>query len=150
VVDYVPYVAGGWMLFPSLGFWIAGQKGRWPFEGLFLGLLFGPFGCLIEALMPNVQPSAPASADGGAKVESAAQMAEARRRREEEAVRQGKLGLAEWQELSRAQDEWLVDTVLKFGWVRSLPEAAQAIVWGLLIALPVAVAMIVLLSRMAP
>jgi hypothetical protein len=38
--------------FAGLGYYVADQKGRSPAEGLLLGLLFGPLGCLIEALLP--------------------------------------------------------------------------------------------------
>jgi hypothetical protein len=37
----------------GLGAWIASQKQRDPSEGFILGLLFGPLGCLIEALLPS-------------------------------------------------------------------------------------------------
>src|SRR5260370_30727836 len=38
-----------------LGPYIAEQKGRNVWEGALLGLLFGPFGCLIEALLPTLE-----------------------------------------------------------------------------------------------
>lgn len=37
-----------------LGRWIARQKGRSKREGTILGLLFGPFGCLVEGLLPTL------------------------------------------------------------------------------------------------
>jgi hypothetical protein len=40
------------LLFACFGAWIAAAKGRSKTEGLILGLLFGPLGCLIEALLP--------------------------------------------------------------------------------------------------
>jgi hypothetical protein len=39
-----------WICFAGLGImYIAGQKGRPDAEGIILGLLFGPLGCLIDA-----------------------------------------------------------------------------------------------------
>lgn len=43
-------------LFSGLGAWIADQKHRDQAEGLLLGLLFGPLGCLIEAMLPTLEP----------------------------------------------------------------------------------------------
>lgn len=37
----------------AFGAWIAGQKNRDPIEGAILGGVFGPFGVLIEALLPT-------------------------------------------------------------------------------------------------
>ena len=39
-------------IFGSLGGWIAGQKGREFMEGVLLGGMFGPVGCIIEAVLP--------------------------------------------------------------------------------------------------
>lgn len=36
-----------------LGLFVSGQKQRPPMEGLILGVLFGPFGVLIAALLPT-------------------------------------------------------------------------------------------------
>jgi hypothetical protein len=47
------------LVFGGLGCWISSEKGREPAEGIFLGLLFGPLGCLIAVLMP-APPSAAA------------------------------------------------------------------------------------------
>lgn len=46
-------IAAFWIYWSALGYWIALQKRREPFEGLVLGLLFGPLGAIIEALLPN-------------------------------------------------------------------------------------------------
>jgi hypothetical protein len=43
----------GAALMAMLGAWVAVQKGREPVEGGTLGFLFGPFGVLIEALLPT-------------------------------------------------------------------------------------------------
>ncbi len=43
-----------WFLCACFGAWVACQKNRSGHEGFFLGVLFGPFGVLIEALLPNL------------------------------------------------------------------------------------------------
>lgn len=43
----------GWLLMGVFGGWVASQKNRSGGEGFALGLLFGPFGVLIEALLPT-------------------------------------------------------------------------------------------------
>jgi hypothetical protein len=48
-----------WLVFGVFGVWVACEKGRNELEGLFLGLFFGPFGVLIEALLPTVQRPTP-------------------------------------------------------------------------------------------
>lgn len=40
------------LAWPPLGGWVAAQKGRPIGEGVLLGLLFGPIGVLIAALLP--------------------------------------------------------------------------------------------------
>ncbi len=42
-----------WAVFGWFGAYIAEQKGRGSTEGFVLGFLFGPLGCLIEALLPT-------------------------------------------------------------------------------------------------
>jgi hypothetical protein len=42
-----------WASYAGLGAWIASQKDREPIEGLLLGLLYGPIGALVEALLPQ-------------------------------------------------------------------------------------------------
>ena len=44
-----------WLMFGFLGRWIASQKGRSKAEGTVLGCVFGPFGCLIEAVLPTIK-----------------------------------------------------------------------------------------------
>jgi hypothetical protein len=43
-------------VFGGLGAWVAAQKHRSVNEGFALGALFGVFGVLIEALLPNLAP----------------------------------------------------------------------------------------------
>lgn len=47
----------GMLAFGAFGGWVAFQKQRDPAEGAILGLLFGPFGVLVEALLPGCPPS---------------------------------------------------------------------------------------------
>jgi hypothetical protein len=44
----------GGVVFGMLGTWIASQKNRDSGEGFALGCLFGPFGALVEALLPTM------------------------------------------------------------------------------------------------
>ena len=46
-----------WLVWIPVGAYVAWQKGRSIFEGLVLGSL-GPFGALIEALLPTKSPRA--------------------------------------------------------------------------------------------
>jgi len=41
------------IVFGLLGGWVAGQCGREQTEGFLLGAFLGPFGVLIEALLPK-------------------------------------------------------------------------------------------------
>jgi hypothetical protein len=53
-------VAGiGLCITGGLGSWVATEKKRDGGEGFLLGLFFGPFGVLIEALMPTLPGPAP-------------------------------------------------------------------------------------------
>jgi hypothetical protein len=56
-----------WSLFAGLGYYVAIQKGRPPAEGLVLGLLFGPLGCLVAALLPGQDRRSKGTAAGGAR-----------------------------------------------------------------------------------
>jgi uncharacterized membrane protein len=50
-----------WGIFGGLGAWIADHKDRRRGEGLILGVLFGPLGVLVEALLPTGRPAQPAA-----------------------------------------------------------------------------------------
>jgi hypothetical protein len=41
------------VVWPALGRWVALEKNRSFREGVILGLLFGPFGVIVEALLPT-------------------------------------------------------------------------------------------------
>ncbi len=63
-MDFLLILIPIWMVMGALGAWVAMAKNRSPIEGLMLGFLFGPFGVLIAALMPNM-PSKDKQASGG-------------------------------------------------------------------------------------
>jgi hypothetical protein len=60
-MDYLVALVAAWLICAGLGSYVAVQKGRGGFEGFFFGLLLGPLGVLIAALMP-ASPVRPASA----------------------------------------------------------------------------------------
>jgi hypothetical protein len=45
------------LVFAYLGAWVAGQKHRNATEGAVLGLVFGPFGVIVEGLLPTLEPA---------------------------------------------------------------------------------------------
>lgn len=49
----------GILLWGPLGAWVASQKRRALGEGFVLGAVFGPFGVLIEALLPSASATPP-------------------------------------------------------------------------------------------
>ena len=53
-------LAIAWVAMVGLGAFIATVKRRPLPEGFILGLIFGPFGCLIEALLPTNPVDTPA------------------------------------------------------------------------------------------
>jgi hypothetical protein len=60
----IPVVVVVALVFGILGSWIAGQKRKDGGEGFILGLIFGPIGVIIEAVLPTpaqTPPSAPAA-----------------------------------------------------------------------------------------
>jgi hypothetical protein len=142
---------GIWATFPGYGAWIATVKRRNPGEGIILGLLLGPVGCVLEASLrertageveqerARFQEEAQARLEGE-KRRLAAFQAEVARRRKEARER------AEAARVRRAEAyarfaAWFDRAVLKFGWYKGLPEVAQPIVVGLLVALPIVVVM---------
>jgi hypothetical protein len=48
-----------WLAFGVAGYYVAGQKRRSTAEGFWMGVLFGPLGVLIEALLPTITPEKP-------------------------------------------------------------------------------------------
>ena len=47
------YFLFGWTSFAVLGAYVAGHKRRPAIEGVALGLIFGPVGCLVLAMLPT-------------------------------------------------------------------------------------------------
>lgn len=152
------------MVIRALVCWIASVKGRGTSEGGLPGFLFGPFGCLIEALLPNQMDSGPSPVQVVTITpEQAAQEQEQARRREYQgkrdvliAARQSKLDAEREAAQKRAAEarrqawEWFKRVVIRFGWFRALPETAQPIVVGLGLALPVNGVIVVLFQPVKP
>jgi hypothetical protein len=57
VEGFIVILMIGGAIFAGLGAWIASQKNRDQGEGMLLGCQFGPFGALVEALLPTLLPS---------------------------------------------------------------------------------------------
>jgi len=142
--DPLPIIIGlgaGCLVFGWLGSYIANQKQRGGGEGFALGILFGPLGCLIEALLPNVvPPPQPVVVPAPQPVVlTPAQIArQTQRMRAEQdridAERQARHG-AFWQfvdEINRRLWWWL-----SCQWYALLPEWLQPVVIGVAIAIPV-------------
>jgi hypothetical protein len=53
-VEFTTVVVVGAIVCGLLGSWVASQKRRGGGEGCLLGFLFGPFGVLIEAILPTI------------------------------------------------------------------------------------------------
>lgn len=138
------------LVFGFLGMWVADQKSRPSSEGFLLGLLFGPLGVLIEAVLPNGVPQAKVAvipedplvrqarliawrADQDDRMRRAA---EAARQREREQIEQLKQGVA----ASLGVIVSLATAPIRA--YRTIPEWAAPIVWGLLVAVPIVVALI--------
>lgn len=151
-----------WTIFAFLGSWIAVAKRRAGPEGFMLGLLFGPLGCLIEALLPNVSEAKYAE-----EQEAKRQRLQVKFDAEQElfralgnGARVASVGMATiLYRICRSSflatkaflirvTPWFQETIIRFGWYKSLPEIAQPIVLGLGVSLPlVAILVVVLRSR---
>ena len=71
-MEYVLLFAVMWAPFSGLGAFIASAKSRPVREGLLIGLLFGPLGCLIEALLPTgvaTRGASPARPEKGSAID---------------------------------------------------------------------------------
>ena len=81
--------------FGFLGYYIAGQKNRQTIEGFVLGLLFGPLGALIVALLPTlpettlISPRRSSDTNSSEAMERRARQAAKRREAEIKAGRAG-------------------------------------------------------------
>lgn len=67
--SFAPLDLAGRAVFGVLGAWVARQRRRRRWEGLALGGLFGPFGVLIEALLPAEAVASPVSASAPGRAE---------------------------------------------------------------------------------
>lgn len=144
-----------WLSFAGYGCWIASIKRRNPAGGALYGLLLGPIGCLaVATLRERTQQEVEAirarrREDAEARLEQevenrAASREEARRRREEARRRAGE-ARARRDVAFRRFSDWFDRAVLRFGWYEALPEVAQPIVIGLLVALPLVIVLILVM-----
>jgi hypothetical protein len=141
-------------VFAFLGGWIACQKNRDPAEGAFLGFLFGPFGCLIEAVLPTLPAPAASRPAAAARVSPPVETPAERDWREAETrLREAQLEKARRARLEdenrrcAEQREWRNRMLWRFGWYKALPETLQAIVLGFAVAAPVVAVIVRIASR---
>jgi hypothetical protein len=127
----------GLILWGPLGSWVAAQKGRGGMEGFLLGAVFGPFGVLVEALLPT---------DGRALEEGAA-AAELARRRDaayfEQARAESQRRRAELKARRARQAAFLAGLPGRI-WA-ALGEIGQPIAVALAVTIPVVVGLVILL-----
>lgn len=55
----------GWFVLSTFSAWVASQKGRSVFEGFVVGMMFGPLGVLVEAMLPSKVRPQSSGKDGG-------------------------------------------------------------------------------------
>jgi MFS family permease len=134
------------IVFGGLGLFVANAKNRPSGEGFCLGLLFGPLGALIEALLPNGKPPAPPQYFQPVARPSASPPRPIPPPKAEpfitpdaakEAIDRFDARLAAaWAFVVRAVKGLFggVAYSLSLAWVAELPEWAQPVVWGLGIA----------------
>jgi len=158
-----------WFSFGGFGAWIASVKNRPTNEGMLVGLFFGPLGCLVEALLPDGQPTLVVSrasdvgSDSVVEEESEAEVRirmraiqreqwqrerEARHREIEQRRRETVARLQTFGARRLAEARWGCRFFLGFGWYRALPEVAQPIVLGLAISLPIVLAIMFMMGGM--
>ena len=142
-----------WLIFAILGMWIANQKHREGGEGFILGLLFGPIGCLIEAILPNgTQPAkreysalavekareearAHAQRITAENAQRAAIRDEADRRVKAEAEAARVARVARVSARNKAYRAMGIEPG-PFAWFKALPDVVQALTIGLVLAIP--------------
>lgn len=167
-MDDIPAIWAGaaffWLFMMILGAFIAKEKNRAAEEGFMLALLFGPFGVLVEALLPTIQPPvvtppAPMIAD---EMEASEELAEQRRKaakraqdlwREqaridrEAAERRAEERAERVREFWVAVGAWFRRQFVEWEWYKGLPEVMQPIVVGLAVAGPVIIVLAILWGR---
>ena len=151
------YLIGLWASFAIYGVWIASIKRRPLTEGLVLGLLLGPLGCLVSISLRERDIEALEREQTRRREEAEVRLEEEERRRrayEDQAAQMRELSRqrAEAARIRRGEAysrvyEWFDRTVLKFGWYKGLPEVIQPIVVGLLVALPLVLTLILIFRR---
>lgn len=146
-MEFLIVLAVGCCLFGCFGAWVACQKNRGFDEGLALGLLFGPFGVLIEALLPSLPtPASQPSLDKQASAAAAdAYAAKARREADDIAMQQARAAWLDKQALAaadaaanakarrEAQHAALREKGIEPGpmaWFKVLPDWIQAVLMG--------------------
>ena len=143
---------GIWATFAGYGVWIASIKRRPAGEGLALGLLLGPVGCVVAAALRESTAEEVEQERVRRQDEVQTRLAEEKKRQvalQTEAARRWNeaQGRAEQARVRRAEayarfSKWFDGAILKFGWFKVLPEVAQPIVIGLLVALPLVAVLI--------
>jgi len=109
------------LAFAALGAWIASQKNRDGGEGFILGLLFGPIGVIVEAVLPTLSQPAPQPLEPAPQLtEEEKDRLESERRRTEAQEREKKLVAA------RELEEWRKARIEQ---MRREAEAGQVRYW---------------------
>jgi hypothetical protein len=149
-----------WLSFAGYGLWIASIKRRHPAAGILFGLLFGPIGCVVEACLQERtaeeikehrmrrQKEAQARLEDEKERDAALQVQAAERR--QEANSQAELARVRRAESYEQFSAWFDQTILKFGWYKTLPEVVQPIVIGLLVSVPLVLALILIFKAWLP
>jgi hypothetical protein len=142
-----------------LGSWVSKQKGRESEEGAALGCLFGPFGVLVGALMPNAVKQPPPPPDPAAIAAAAA--AEAKRQADyqaflakqaADAAAQAERNRIAWENFKAKFAAFFrpignaILWVVTGRWYGASPDWLRPIYWGLGIALPVVCLLIAIRS----
>jgi hypothetical protein len=142
---------GFWSALGFMGGWIAEQKNRKTGEGFVLGALLGPLGWIIEALLPTIpQPSA-AEVERIETLQHSYHEQEAQhqekehegwiieqQQREREPQERAKMAYVR----RKARSAWIKNNVIHWVWYKDLSDLSQALLLGLLIAVPVVIVLI--------
>jgi hypothetical protein len=147
-----------WCITGGLGAWVATQKYRDVGEGFILGLLFGPLGVIVEALLPTKPAAAPAPAiDPETEAQRIASVAAIKREREEAERQREKYArilereaaVARMEAENRQRDrkerlearvKWYRARGVEpgvFAWFKVLPDWLQPLLLGLVVTTPV-------------
>jgi hypothetical protein len=151
------FIVAIWASFGGYGYWIASVKRRSPGEGLLLGILFGPVGCVVEALLGERTAEDVEQDQLRLQAEIQAKLQEEKDRRsalhaeyarhKKEAQERAEAARARRSETYTRFSIWFDRMVLKFGWYKALPEVAQPIVIGLVVAVPLVAVLFLMFKR---